>query len=72
MSREQMCPFVRAVNMSHSTLKTPEGHGELYGGGRKWEGNKNVVGMKKKKRGKEVDDRHKKTNKALFDRGRKR
>lgn len=49
MSREQMCPFVRAVNMSHSTLKMPEGHGGLYRGGRKWEGNKNVVGTKKKK-----------------------
>lgn len=50
MSREQMCPFVRAVNMTHSTLKMPEGHGELYRGGRKWEGNKNVVGIKKKEK----------------------
>lgn len=50
MSREQMCPFVRAVNMSHSTLKMPEGHGELYRGGRKWEGNKNAVGVREKKK----------------------
>lgn len=26
MGREQMCSFVRVVNMTHSTLKMPEGH----------------------------------------------
>lgn len=26
MGREQMCSFVRVINMSHSSLKTTEGH----------------------------------------------
>lgn len=29
MGREQMCSFVRVVNMTHSTLKMAEGHREL-------------------------------------------